>query len=280
MYELYANEEGKNGARFLKMRVHSMQNIHHSSQRNLLWEEWSARGLPPGLFEVLLKSVDFSKPRHGAPERNHLPSEHIEIEAKFRISDDLVGALRCNGCTRAQCNFEQNEMYDCGGTLLALDSRLRIRTMVDLMTESTTGLLTVKQPMPRSGDGLKREFELEDDLNEEQIRALKSRLADAGYVLTSGYERVRHKITVPGHDVDLVVDLLPDIGRFIEIEGDADQITRFASKLGLDIKTAIEDPYDTLHADWCLSRGEPELAAVRFPSSTLKAILLAEKALF
>ncbi len=188
--------------------------------------------------------------------------------------------LRSLGVKAKESVHEVNEMFDCNGELASTDSRLRLRTRYELKDGWESGLLTIKQPQPASSDGLKREFELETELAADELSRLRSNLKTINYRLVSSYERVRHVLSGPFRDVEVVVDNLPDIGRFLEIEGEEDAVREAAELLGLSMNAALQDAYDTLHYNWCLSQGKSEVYFVEFSATEREFILAAERILF
>ena len=58
--------------------------------------------------------------------------------------------------------------------------------------------------------------------------------------------------------VGILVDEVPFMGNFIEIEGTEEKIEETASKLGLDMKDAITKDYGQLFRDYLKEKGLPD----------------------
>lgn len=232
---------------------------------------WGENELPGELLDVLDNAVGFSA-RVCAPqsiEAHGEASSVLESEMKVSFGDGWSRVRKLLALDYRGCALESNVMWDePNGGLAALDARLRTRTKVDVTGASgETSVLTVKR-RTRDAGPVKRELELEiKNVGAIEMKALVAALGEAGYRRISSYERFRHTFdgVFQGTPVEVVVDLFPDIGRFIEIEGPGTVIDALAREF--DAKRLLTDPYDTIHADWCVAQGRREEDHIAFAAS-------------
>lgn len=166
-----------------------------------------------------------------------MAQQHIETEAKWRVDDlghaRLREALRQLGATHESTCDETNTLFDTPGESLRRGGRvLRVRTIA-----GGPALLTFKGPATYR-DGVKTREEAELAVDE---LAMMLRILDGlGYRPSLEYRKSRETWQLDGALVAL--DTL-DFGRFVEIEGDDEQVRRIASQLGLEMEQAIEKGY-------------------------------------
>lgn len=58
--------------------------------------------------------------------------------------------------------------------------------------------------------------------------------------------------------------MFPDIGTYVEIEGNEKEVSDVAQALGYKAADSLSVPYDNLHRDWQVSRGLPEKRFINF----------------
>lgn len=149
----------------------------------------------------------------------------LEIEVKLRTEAGEVGALRvllreigaeCHGA-----RSERNLVFDTRDRqLVREDKLLRLRTT----DRGRDGILTYKGPA-RSGRYKQRE-EIEQTVAEgdDGALAIEPLLAALGYEVECLYEKRREVWACPGCEV--VLDELPTIGWFVEVEAQSEERVR------------------------------------------------------
>ena len=167
-----------------------------------------------------------------------MAQQHTETEAKWRVDDDGHGRLRealrqLSAAHESTCD-ETNTLFDTSGESLRRDGRvLRLRTI------GRQTLLTFKGPATYR-DGVKTREEAELDVDGSAMLRI---LDGLGYRPSLEYRKTRETWQLDGALVAL--DTL-DFGRFVEIEGDDEQVRRIASQLGLEMERAIVKGYPAL----------------------------------
>lgn len=206
----------------------------------------------------------------------------LEIELKFPV--DGFSALRRSlteaGAVPDPVVFEQNIVYDmppeaalpgAPGPLRAAGVLLRLRRNVAKGRESRAGVLTVKLPAPADApQGFKVRREIETEVAD--FAAMQGIVAGLGYVETLRYEKVRETWSGPG--VHICLDRLP-FGRFVEIEGQPQDIAAWAARLGLDPAASAAATYHDLHLERCRRLGAPHTDSFVFDPGTADRLLAA-----
>ncbi len=169
-----------------------------------------------------------------------------ELEAKFRLDDpgELRRRLRRLGATNHGRVFEDNQIFDTpGGRLRRAGCGLRVRQWRRSGRDAATGAtLTFKGP--RSGP-FKARQELETTVGE--ARALLDILARLGFVMRLAYEKRRE--TWHCGRCEVVLDELPRLGWFVEIEGPSGRaIEDVRARLGLAEFPLVSETYPQLTA--------------------------------
>lgn len=171
-----------------------------------------------------------------------------EIEAKIRVADlapyrrklQELGAVDEGAC------LERNWVLDnADGSLYQRDVLLRVRNV-----GGVGGILTVKHRT--AGEAFKTREEVESmvDSTEDLLRQLEI----VGFQAKWIYEKYRS--TWLWLDCVLALDACPEIGSFIEIEGQPTNIREVAGLLGLDPEAHLDDNYLELWRKHLESRGE------------------------
>lgn len=196
-----------------------------------------------------------------------------EIESKFRLDNpDAINATLANmpDLERTREEFEENTILDTAErALLSRGCGLRIRRAIDRHDPSLVRCkLTFKGP--RDSDpilaaaGVKAREEIETTAGDaEALHLLFTRL---GYQPVIYYEKRR--TTWQARDVEIVVDELPHLGWFAEIEApDPQVLDHWRRQLGLSLESAVSDTYVKLTAEY----GEEDPDGVRrlaFPAQS------------
>ena len=144
----------------------------------------------------------------------------VELEAKMKVNDlDAVRSrLRDAGASRVGSVVEVNAYYDTpGGDLEKGDAGLRLRRERDGESGRERHRVTYKGKQGHGGQ-LKQREEIETDVSDaDAIEAIFSKLALSR---TLRFEKRRETWTLDGCEV--VLDELPVLGTFVEIEGESE----------------------------------------------------------
>lgn len=150
-----------------------------------------------------------------------------EIELKARVAD--LAAVREKlvslGAASSGSAFEHNEVFDTPqGHLRGADSLLRLR-------RDGRNVLTYKGPRESKDSPVKNRVEIETQVSD--YAAAAAIIEALGYVRVWTYEKRRETWRLGG--VEVVLDTLPEIGTYIEIEGSSeDECLDALARLGVD----------------------------------------------
>jgi predicted adenylyl cyclase CyaB len=173
----------------------------------------------------------------------------IETEVKFRIADaaEFSETLRRAGAKLLVTGLERNIKYDRNGELAKKKELLRLRSYADGAD------ITHKRRPPSGPAGFKTREETVVMIESfEEGRKLLERL---GYEKVWIYEKKRAVWELG--PVEVMVDEMPLIGCFIEIEGEPGEIRKAAGKLGLDMKDASTTTYGQEYESFRKEKGLP-----------------------
>ncbi len=173
----------------------------------------------------------------------------LEIEVKFRIGDTkpYEEKLRNLGAKLIESGLERNIKYTGNGLEKSKDL-LRLRTYCG------STIIAHKSKPKNTPKHLKVREETETNVdNFENMKKILERL---GYEKAWIYEKKRQVWILDG--VEVLIDELPLIGNFIEIEANEDEIISTAEKLGFDMKDASSTNYGELYKKWREARGLPK----------------------
>jgi adenylate cyclase class 2 len=167
-----------------------------------------------------------------------------ETELKYRLEgagahERLRGELTRLGGRRLGRHREENRLYDSPRRRLRRRGQvLRLRTL----DGGPGGVLTLKGPADFDGAVKRRD---EHEVAVADADGLAVLLAGLGYRLTGTYRKLREEWRLDG--VLVALDQLA-FGRFVELEGPAEQIVPLAEQLGLRHEQAERAGYPTLAA--------------------------------
>ena len=174
----------------------------------------------------------------------------VEIEAKMAVDsfDPVRARLRSVGARRMGERFEVNTFFDTEArSLLAAGEGLRVRMERDVATGRERNVITWKGPVQTGA--LKSREELEFEVGSRD--AAVALLGKLGYARTLEFEKRRELWRLGACEV--VLDELPGLGKFVEVEGpDEAAVMSARERLGLADRPLIKDGYATL-----VSRGPP-----------------------
>ncbi|MHC4871215.1 MAG: class IV adenylate cyclase [Planctomycetota bacterium] len=172
----------------------------------------------------------------------------IQIESRETVSEIITAA----GGADFGDKLEQNWVYDTeNNNLRQSSSLLRIRSY-------DKNIITFKGPYKESAFKKREELECSVD-SIENIKKIFERL---GYRQVWYYEKYRHKFKLDS--AEIVLDKVPELGNFIEIEADSEAAVRkLLEKLGLKEDCHINKSYLQIFAEKCSSEGR-ELRDMKF----------------
>ncbi len=181
----------------------------------------------------------------------------IERECKIAIPsrEEIAAKLAAVGAAPGADALERNWLFDTSdGRLRAAGMLLRIRATED----GSPPRLTVKKAPQASAFKAREELELAISSAADGRAVLEA----LGFFAWWYYEKRRQTWEYSGCHIAL--DLLPEMGCFIEVEGETDEaIRRLLHGLGLDPRQHIADTYLGLFRRRLAARGEP-LRELRF----------------
>ncbi len=162
----------------------------------------------------------------------------LEIEIKFEIDKDFGEKLRQLGARRVEKVFERNIVFDTKDRFLFKQNMLlRLREERNEKGKCKT-ILTFKKPHGKSSE-FKEMDEIEVYVSDFEL--MKNILHELGFEKVWIYEKIRECWRYGNLKISL--DVLPKIGKFIEIEGSKDEILDFIENAGLKLKDGIKDNY-------------------------------------
>jgi len=159
----------------------------------------------------------------------------VEIEVKIRI-DDIKNLgekiLELGAKLEKERFYEENTLYDFPSkTLYKKRQALRLRRM------NKKSFLTFKGPPQKSRKFKIREEHESEVKNEKQLRKI---LKSLGFIPVFNYEKYRTVYRKKSLKISL--DEM-SIGNFIELEGEREEIVKFANALGVSKKEFIKLDY-------------------------------------
>jgi len=159
----------------------------------------------------------------------------VEIEVKIRV-DDIKNIsekiLELGAKLEKERFYEENTLYDFPSkTLYKKRQALRLRRM------NKKSFLTFKGPPQKSRKfKIREEYETEVK-NEKQVRKI---LKSLGFIPIFNYEK--HRTVYRKKNLKISLDET-SIGNFIELEGEREEIVKFANALGVSKKEFIKLDY-------------------------------------
>ncbi len=157
-----------------------------------------------------------------------------ETEVKFKVEkkDVITSKLRKSNFGREDMYHERNIIFDKDGEMKETDRLIRFRKIKNSLSKE---IFTYKGPRENNGK-TREEIEFETD-----VKKLMSIFKKLGYSPEFKYEK-RREVWRKGN-VKIVIDELPFLKTFMEIEGAEKDIERTARKLELSMDRAITDTY-------------------------------------
>jgi len=173
-----------------------------------------------------------------------------EIELKFKI--DGPGLIRRKlkeaGVKFVGKAFERTIKFDTPNDILFKNGKfLRLRT-------GFKNVITLKIKIKSEDKKFKEREEIELEISD--LEKMKKILENLGFTKKLIMEKYREKYELG--DVEIVIDKLPKMGNFIEIEGSKKAIQKTAKILGLNLKEGITATYWGLWEDYRQKHGLKE----------------------
>lgn len=193
----------------------------------------------------------------------------IEIEAKMQVDDvdSLRERLREVGAAEGITIHETNTFYDTQERKFkSADEGLRIREEKEIDGDFHDVIITHKGP--RAHGKLKSRQETEVHVND--LNAASGLLTALGFRPVLGFEKRRQRWTMD--QCEIVIDELPFLGRYIEIEGpDDESVLCVREKIGLSEAPIVHSSYISMLRAYLLEH-ELNMDFVKFQDEmTVKA---------
>ena len=181
----------------------------------------------------------------------------IETEAKFRLADPqaMRERLLAAGGEPLGKTLEHNTFFDTPqGDLRRADCGVRLRT-AETAGGGRWASMTYKGPRRKGSLKVRTEHEISID-SPDAARAI---LAGLGYEPTISFEKRRESFALGPARVE--IDELPELGWFMEIEGDDEAAVQAArEKLALTDEPTVVATYLALVAEYLQAAGGDRLA--------------------
>lgn len=167
-----------------------------------------------------------------------------EVEVKFKIDDvaSYENKIKSLGVEFVKDTEEINYCYDNSDNKIVInDELLRIRKVSEKFNNKEISYKTILtfKGAKKLGSELKEREELELEVsNAEMLSLIFERL---GFKATTIYEKKRK--TYNYKNSEIVIDKLPKLGFFLEIEGKREEIFEICSSLNLNINDSVKDSY-------------------------------------
>jgi len=168
-----------------------------------------------------------------------------EIETKFKIKNGnaLRKALKEIGAEFISKKLERDVYYRAPATV-------RLRSL------GKNGIFTVKTPSC-SGQSCAYKVRDEFEVAVGDAKMFARMFEILGFAVRFKKEKIRE--TYAWRDAKILIDKLPYIGYYAEIEGPKKRIRHLAGALGLDLEKAIPDTYGRLFDYYKMRHGKRDL---------------------
>jgi len=166
-----------------------------------------------------------------------------EIKLLIRdLSDARQRLSELSAIVQKDRHFEDNLLFDTPErSLRASRKLLRVRILND------GGLFTFKEQADASS-GIKVREEIETEVS--SPKELIDVLCRLGFEVAFRYQKYRTIFQIPGVPLHFCLDETP-IGNYFELEGEPEQIRRYAERLGYKPQDYITSSYAGVYFNWC-----------------------------
>lgn len=168
-----------------------------------------------------------------------------ELECKLKInsSEEIICSINALEALYQGKVHEKNWVFERDGELFAQEMLLRLRVLDD----NKWGILTHKAPAEQLHYKCKKETETKV----EDAEKMQSILLALNYRPEWFYEKHRSKWIYK--DCEIVLDIMPVLGAYIEIEGKTEEeIDSILTNLGLNREDNIAASYRQIWREYCL----------------------------
>lgn len=177
-----------------------------------------------------------------------------ETETKFKITSPTavrkrLGKIRAKRLSR---RYERDIYYAARETTLR-GTVIRLRTV-----GGKDGIFTVKYPSGKASSVFKEREELETRIGDRKV--FQNMLRVLGF--RPQFRKEKKRETYVWKDAKILIDELPYIGWYVEIEAGRRRIRELAGKLGLDMKAAIPETYMTIFSLYKIRHGCPNVELI------------------
>jgi adenylate cyclase class 2 len=173
----------------------------------------------------------------------------LEVERKYSVDDlDAVRqSLRDRGASWKDRCFEHNVVFDTA------DRSLKSRGMLlRLRQTGRRGVLCLKRPPAQEAASQEAKVFEEVESDVEHPEQLQELFRGLGYCDAFRYEKLREQWVLD--ECLICLDLLP-FGRYVEIEGSPEAISRCALQLGLEAERWTTKTYHQLNQERLAEKG-------------------------
>lgn len=209
------------------------------ARRYLNWNPWTREGSS-------LNEICYPIPLPAS--REDRVSAFVETEAKFRVVDrrTLEQSLESEGFERQRHIFQRDEYFDTNDrTLDSLDWVVRLRKVDDDLA------IAMKGPRFFATSGAHSRIEIEVEAGHESV--VRRQLADEDLRVTWFLEKRR--TVYRKDDIELVLDEVPKIGHYMEIEGSLSEIDAVEDALQPGLGERVRQNYRELVVAHEVERG-------------------------
>jgi len=232
--KLYSANEGKPDLVQRLMNRH-LDRFGHI-RRYLNWNPWFFDG--KSIEDICVKLPRVSEQLHDA-------GRSVETEVKCRVLDPdaLAARLRLLGFVGDESVLQRDEYFDDSGELAK-----RTDQVVRLRKDGARSFVAMKGARFYTSDGANSRLEFE--VSVEGFEQARGELAEQGLHRTWYFEKRRQTFTRDGDpEVVVVVDEVPDVGWFAEIEGPLEQVRAMKAMLADFLGEVERRNYKDLYLD-------------------------------
>jgi predicted adenylyl cyclase CyaB len=186
----------------------------------------------------------------------------VETESKHRVADTaaVTATLVQLGFRAGPIMLESDEYYDtAAGLLRAGDMVVRLRLVQERVTACFKG------PRTYLPDGSYSRLEVE--LPAAGIGEVRAAFSAQGLVCVWRLQKRRRQYRHPDRLVVVCADEVPELGHFVELEGEPADIADVRRALGWHIGPPERLNYRELAGQWLAGQGSPAPAVLAFPGN-------------
>lgn len=193
-------------------------------------------------------AVSLEQACYSVPLPSQLPEPAagiVEAEAKYRVLDPqpLLSRLSELGFSAGPTVFQRDEYYDTDDRKLrSLDYAVRVRRVA--------GEPMIVLKGPRNWTPREEYSRIELEFEAKSSEALARDLSARGLTVVWFFEKRRTSYRIQGSAIRVELDEIPELGFFVEIEGDFETGRRIAAELGLQTSDRERRNYQEIFLDF------------------------------